>query len=57
MYSLLMAWVEQGTVPGQVTIQTPANAATQKSRPICVYPQKATFTSGDPNTAASFICS
>ena len=56
MYTLLMAWVEQGTAPGQIAIQTPANAATQKSRPICVYPQKATYTSGDPNTAASYTC-
>lgn len=57
MYSLLTAWVEQSTAPAQVVIQTPAGAPTAKSRPICVHPLKATYSSGDPNTAASYTCS
>jgi feruloyl esterase len=39
-----------------VTLQSSAGAVT-KSGPICVYPKKATYTSGDPNTAASYTCS
>lgn len=57
MYALLTAWVEQGTAPDQVTLQTPASAPAQKSRPICVHPKKVTFTSGDPDVAASYTCS
>ena len=57
MYALLTAWVEQGTAPDDVVLQTPESAATQKSRPICVYPKKASYSSGDPNVAASYTCS
>jgi hypothetical protein len=55
MYGLLTNWVENGVAPDQVTLQSGAGAVT-KSRPICVYPKKATYTSGDPNTAASYTC-
>ena len=55
MYGLLTNWVENGVAPDQVTLQSSAGAVT-KSRPICVYPKKATYTSGDPNTAASYTC-
>jgi feruloyl esterase len=54
-YALLTAWVEQGAAPDQITLQT--NSAPVKSRPICVYPKKATFIGGDPNVAASYACS
>jgi feruloyl esterase len=57
MYALLRAWVEEGTAPADVVLQTPDGAATPKSRPICVYPQKATYTSGDLNVAGSYTCS
>lgn len=53
MYALLRAWVEEGTAPDAVVLQTPESAATQKSRPICVYPKKATYGSGDPSVAAA----
>ena len=56
MYGLLTNWVENGVAPDQVTLQSSAGAVT-KSRPICVYPKKATYASGDPNTAASYTCS
>ncbi len=57
MYALLTAWVEEGTAPGDVVLHTPQGAPTAKSRPICVYPQKATYDSGDPHVAASYSCS
>ena len=52
LYALLTDWVEKGSAPGAVTAGSAA-----KSRPLCVYPQKAGFTSGDPNQAGSYICS
>lgn len=51
LYALLTDWVEKGSAPGAIT----ASAAT-KSRPLCVYPQKPGYTSGDPNQAASYTC-
>ena len=57
MYDLLTNWVEKDVVPDQVTLQSSAGAVT-KSRPICVYPKKATYAgTGDPNVAASYSCS
>ena len=55
-YGLLTNWVENGVAPDQVTLQSSAGSVTN-SRPICVYPKKATYTSGDPTTAASYTCS
>ena len=56
LYALLTAWVEGGVVPGRIDLQTPANMPA-KSRPICVYPQKARYVSGDPNVQTSWTCS
>ena len=55
-YGLLTNWVENGVVPDQVTLQSTVGAVTN-SRPVCVYPKKATYTSGNPNTATSYTCS
>lgn len=52
LYALLTAWVEKGEAPGTVTAKGQTN-----SRPICVYPLKATWTGGDPNMATSYSCS
>lgn len=56
MYGLLTDWVEKGVAPDTAVLQSTSGSVT-KSRPICVYPKKATYTSGDPNTAASYTCS
>ncbi|MDH3468913.1 MAG: tannase/feruloyl esterase family alpha/beta hydrolase, partial [Gammaproteobacteria bacterium] len=59
LYKALTDWVEKGIVPGRIDITTqptPESPAV-KSRPLCPYPQKATYKSGDPNLAASYICS
>jgi len=55
-YGLLTNWVENSVVPDQVTLQSTVGAVTN-SRPVCVYPKKATYTSGDSTTAASYTCS
>lgn len=55
-YDLLTNWVEKGVVPDQVTLRSTVGSVTN-SRPVCVYPKKATYTSGDPTTATSYTCS
>ena len=59
LYAALTDWIEKGVAPGRLDISTVVTAATpvQKSRPICLYPQKATYVSGDANVAASYVCS
>ncbi|WP_321804122.1 tannase/feruloyl esterase family alpha/beta hydrolase [Burkholderia sp. BCC1993] len=55
MYSLLTDWVEKGAVPDKVTLQA-TSGNTTRSMPICVYPKKITFVSGNPTVAASYDC-
>jgi hypothetical protein len=58
LYNALTDWVEKGTAPGTLTATAAATATTaEKSRPLCLYPLKATYTSRDPNQAASYTCS
>jgi len=66
----LIAWVEQGTVPGAVTAtargtgnaggvnaDVPAGWAVNRTRPLCPYPQVARYKgSGSLDDAASFSC-
>ena len=55
-YKLMTDWVEHGVAPDRAEIQSPKEAG-RITQPICPYPQKATYTGGDPKVAASFICS
>lgn len=53
-------WLEKGIKPSASTITAtqfivPAGA-TGISRPLCKYPQYPKYVSGDPNAAASFVC-
>ena len=58
LYGLLTNWVENGVAPERIEISSTATAsAPAKSRPLCVYPQKPTYTSGDAKVAASYTCS
>lgn len=58
LYGLLTEWVEKGTAPGTITATAAATATTPaKARPLCLYPLKATYTSGDPNQVGSYTCS
>jgi feruloyl esterase len=60
LYGLLTDWVEKGTPPpSSVNISTTVTSAfpVQKSRPICLYPLKAQYVSGDANVATSYTCS
>src|SRR5881409_168475 len=53
LYDVLTAWVEKGIAPSRIDISTFPVA---KSRPICAYPKKATYVSGDINLATSYVC-
>jgi hypothetical protein len=59
LYGALTDWVEKGIAPNVITAETAVTTANpvQKSRPLCLYPQKATYTSGNPNLATSYTCS
>ncbi|MGJ7533248.1 MULTISPECIES: tannase/feruloyl esterase family alpha/beta hydrolase [unclassified Variovorax] len=68
MLSALVDWVEQGKAPASVTAsargagtpmpnaEVPANWSAQRTRPLCPYPQVATYTGGDTERASSFAC-
>jgi len=57
LYDALVAWVEKGEAPETLTLSSPPGGATSISQPICAYPAKATFASGDPKKAESYSCS
>jgi hypothetical protein len=54
---MLVDWVEKGVEPARVEIQSPAAAPVRITQPLCPYPQKATYVSGDPHVTGSFRCS
>jgi len=57
IYGLLIDWVEKGEAPDSIVVQSPTSTSNPTSQPICVYPKKATYTSGDPFVATSYTCS
>lgn len=58
-YSLITDWVEKGIAPERVVVTSvvDSNNPVQKSRPLCLYPLQAIYSGGDPNQAASYVCS
>ena len=57
MQAALEAWVEQGTAPAQVLATRNVNGAVERTRPLCPYPQVASYSgTGDTSLAASYIC-
>jgi feruloyl esterase len=63
-FSALVAWVEQGTAPGDLTAtvradnpELPADWSKTRSRPLCDWPKVARYRgAGDLEAAASFVC-
>jgi feruloyl esterase len=50
-------WVAQGRAPDQILASHSTRGAVDKTRPLCPYPQVATYKgSGDTNEAANFAC-
>ncbi|HSW07627.1 MAG TPA: tannase/feruloyl esterase family alpha/beta hydrolase [Aquabacterium sp.] len=56
VYALLTDWVEKGIAPDRVDLSSPIPVPVAKSLPMCAYPKKATYISGDPFVAASYVC-
>ena len=58
LYDALTAWVEKGHAPQRIDISTAVTTTfpVAKSRPICAYPKKAKYVSGDVNAASSYVC-
>jgi len=56
LYQLMVNWVERGVVPDRVELESPPGTPGRITQPICPYPQKATYQSGDPRVTTSFKC-
>jgi feruloyl esterase len=55
MFIALQAWVESGTAPGRINV---SSSDASVSLPLCVYPQKITYSgTGAVTAAASYTCS
>ena len=51
------AWVESGKAPDRIVARKLANGAVARSRPLCPYPQHATYLgTGSTDQAESFVC-
>lgn len=57
LYQVMTDWVEKGVAPDRIVVKSPPGSLTQISHPICPYPQKASFVSGDPKRAENYGCS
>lgn len=53
---VLQNWVEQGEAPDQLSASTAAGTTPERTRPICLYPEKLAYVGGDSTKAASFEC-
>jgi feruloyl esterase len=57
MLAALEQWVEKGTAPNQIPASHLTNGAVTKTRPLCPYPQAASYKgSGSTDDAANFVC-
>ena len=54
--SVIERWVEHGTAPKDLTATKVADGQIAKTRPLCVYPERAKYLGGDPNEAESYAC-
>ncbi|MFM0260088.1 tannase/feruloyl esterase family alpha/beta hydrolase [Paraburkholderia sediminicola] len=55
--TVLDNWVTKGIEPKNLTITDLAPPTAGRTRPMCEYPQWPKYVGGDPNLAASFVCS
>ena len=55
LYRMLTAWVENGVAPDTYVVSAERDGVA-RSRPLCLYPQMAIFTKGDPLSASSYTC-
>jgi tannase/feruloyl esterase len=54
---LIDGWVESGKAPDRIIARKVSGGAVTRTRPLCVYPQRATYTgSGSIDAAENFVC-
>lgn len=57
LLTALDAWVERGVGPDRLIASRVVNGETVRTRPLCPYPRRATYTGrGNPEVAASYVC-
>jgi feruloyl esterase len=57
MLSALDQWVEQGKAPERIPASRLKDGVVDRTRPLCPYPQRATYTGrGSTDEAANFVC-
>jgi feruloyl esterase len=57
MLAALDRWVEKGHAPDQIAAARVKDGVTDRTRPLCPYPQVATYKgSGSIDEAANFVC-
>jgi feruloyl esterase len=57
MLAALEAWVEQKKAPDRILASRIVNGVTERTRPLCPYPQTARYSgTGSTDDAASFVC-
>jgi len=57
LLSAIDAWVEKSTPPDRIIASRVVNGTTARTRPLCPYPQKATYSGqGSTDDAANFSC-
>ena len=57
MLTALEQWVEQGKAPDRIEASRVRNGQTDRTRPLCAYPQVATYKgSGSTDDTANFVC-
>jgi feruloyl esterase len=57
MVAALDPWVENGKTPERILASQKIRDNAHRTRPLCAYPQVARYVgTGDPNNAASFVC-
>jgi feruloyl esterase len=57
MLSALEQWVENGKVPDRIEASRIRNGSTERTRPLCPYPQIAVYKGlGSTDSAANFVC-
>jgi len=59
MLSVLVAWVEKGQAPGELTVTEQSLEASPKvvrSRPLCPWPAWPKYRAGNVDEAESFVC-
>lgn len=57
LLTALDVWVERGVGPDRLIASRVVNGETVRTRPLCPYPRRATYTGrGDPDVAASYVC-